>query len=447
VKSFLFLLLILVLLPLPGRTQEQNESLDSILDGFDPDVTLPGDGPEPVAVNPESPLELYARAQVLSGIWMNDIQAPAFEEKAGAVSNLKLSLDLNLEFQHRDWTFFSDAELSHDFAASVNGGSGYTDAYVQDLEKNAELKELWVEKNMTPSIDIKVGRQIVSWGTSNTLRIIDVLNPLDNRWPGMTDIENRRLPVAMTRINFYSEKTDASLIAVHEVRTDKNPVFGSPFFEAAPDPAPEKESSSLGNTQFGACLNSRFRGLDAGVYGAAFFDQDAWNGEYPFVKMAGTACTLARGNFLFKAEGAWILEKKYTNAQRPEKNRLDVLGGIEYTGFRNSTIVAEWRNRHIFDFETQMEEKGLCRNEVSGVFKAETEFFNDTLCLSLLSSFNGVSLEKGGFIRLKATYDYTDTVKFEAGGVFYYGGENSYYDTIRENDLLFFKLVFDINGV
>jgi len=260
----------------------------------------------------------------------------------------------------------------------------------------------------------------------------------------MTDIEDRRLPATMTRVNFYSKKTDASLIAVHEVRTDKNPVSGSPFFKANLESASGGKSSSLGNTQFGACLNRRFRGLDAGVYGAAFFDRSAINGEYPLVKMAGAACTLARGNFLFKAEGAWLWGKEYSVAQRPEKKRFDVLGGIEYSGFRDSIIVMEWQNRHIFDFEKQMEGSGYCRNEVSGIFKAEKEFFNETLNLSLLLSFNGASLEKGGFVRAKAVYDYTDKVKFEAGGVFYYGGENSYYESIRRTDLLFMKFIFDI---
>jgi len=430
-----------------------NPTQSQILDDFDTGTDFPLSYQEAEDAGQNHIFEFYVRTEVLSSCWLKDIKTPVFEEGAFRFANLKLSFDLNLKLKYQGWAFFSDLDINNDFAASLNGGSGYTEDFRDDMTKNVETKELWAEKSITSSVDIKAGRQIISWGVSNTLRLTDVLNPLDNRWTGMTDIEDRRLPVAMTRMNFYSEKTNLTLVAVHEVRKDKTPVHGSPFYLAGTGREVKKDASTFENTQFGLSLNRHFRGGDAGVYLAGFFDQDAYadmttynRGEYPFVKMAGAACTIARGDFLMKAETAFFKGKKYTGAKTHEKERFDLLAGLEYSGFKDTSLVMEIVNRHIFDFENQMEIYGFHEDDVSSVFKIEREFLNKTLVIGFLSSFGGVRLENGGFLRIKAEYAYTDRLKFESGFVFYSGGENRYYETIEDNDTFFFKMIFDFNN-
>ncbi len=458
-KQTPFLLLIgfsFILFPLNGLSLERNDvpalSSDLILDGFDTDSGFTLSPMELEDMDQDRVYEFYVRSELLSSCWLKDIQTSAFQEDAFRVANMKLSFDLNLKLNYQGWTFFSDLDLNHDFSVAL-GASGQEEVYRRNIEKNAELKELWAEKNITPHIDLKTGRQIISWGVSNTLQLIDVLNPVDNRWIGMTDIEDRRLPVAMTRMAFYSEKTDLALVAVHEVRKNKSPVYGSPFYQEKTGMTPDKQASTFEHTQFGLSLDRHFRGMDAGIYLAGFFDQDAYRdvttnnpGEYPFVKMAGTAGTIATGNFLIKAETAFFTGKKYTGARNPEKNRFDLLAGIEYSGFKDTTILVELLNRHIFDFESQMEAYGFEKDKFSSVLRVEKTFLNDTLGLVLLSSFDGFQLEDGGFLRLKAEYEYTDNLKFESGFIFYYGGENQYYETIKNNDIFFFKMIFDFNG-
>ena len=433
---------------------ESTDDLGLILDGFDSATDPFPAGQAPPDTGPESPLQIYAVTEILSGVWLRDVRTPTFREDALDAATLDATLEITLEYTPPGWTFFADADLSHDLAPFINGRSGHQDAYIDDREKNAELKELWMEKNLTPFFDIKAGRQIVSWGVSNTLRVVDVLNPLDNRRPGLTDIEDRRLPAVMTRVNLYSEKIDASLIAVHEVRADKSPAYGSPFYvPEVHGTGVETKNTSPGNTQFGLAVNRRFRGMDTGFFAAGFFDHSPWTdpatgraGDAPFVKMAGAACTLARGNLLYKAETAYFSGKKYSNARDPEKDRADLLAGLEYTGFTDTTVTAELCLRRILDFEAPMEARGYEENQVSAALRIEREFFNDTLTLSLLSSVSGLEMENGGFSRLKADYDHTDTLRFEAGCVLYHGGDSRFYDTIEHNHTLFFKLVFDING-
>ena len=44
----------------------------------------------------------------------------------------------------------------------------------------------------------------MAWGISESFRVVDVVNPIDTRKPGMTDIEDLRLAVAMTRFDLYT---------------------------------------------------------------------------------------------------------------------------------------------------------------------------------------------------------------------------------------------------
>jgi len=73
------------------------------------------------------------------------------------------------------------------------------------------------------------------------VRVTDILNPLDNRLPGMVDIKNLRLPVAMTKLDYYTGLWNLSGIMIHEARFDKTPVFNSDFYPGA-GPLPSEKN-------------------------------------------------------------------------------------------------------------------------------------------------------------------------------------------------------------
>jgi len=76
----------------------------------------------------------------------------------------------------------------HDFiyASGMSNYSNTPDGY----ENEINLNELTVEGSINSRLDFKVGRQIVVWGKSDSIRVTDVLNPIDNRVPGVVDIKN-----------------------------------------------------------------------------------------------------------------------------------------------------------------------------------------------------------------------------------------------------------------
>ena len=189
-------------------------------------------------------------------------------------SELKLELDADLS---KNWQARVSGHGFYDFAYAVNGRDNYTDDVLDEYEKELEFDEVYLQGSVTNDLDLKAGRQIVVWGRSDNIRITDVLNPLDLRWPGLVDIEKLRLPVTMTKLDYYIKGWSLSGIALHEVRYNKNPEFGSDFFPGL-QPLPGKESPPEGfaidNTQFAASLNGIFQGWDVSFYVADIYARE-----------------------------------------------------------------------------------------------------------------------------------------------------------------------------
>ena len=117
----------------------------------------------------------------------------------------------------------------------------------------------YIQGSLTKSLDVKIGRQIVVWGKSDNIRVTDVLNPLDIREPGLTDIEDLRLPVTMSRLDYYIGDWSLTGIAIHEIRFNKRPEYGSDFYPGSQPPPHEDKPDHCGNnTEYAVAINTAF---------------------------------------------------------------------------------------------------------------------------------------------------------------------------------------------
>ncbi len=91
----------------------------------------------------------------------------------------------------------------YDLAYGMKKRETFSEEVLYELEKEVELREVYIEGSPLNSLDIKLGKQIITWGVADSLRVVDVLNPTDEREFGMTDLEDIRLPINMTKIDYY----------------------------------------------------------------------------------------------------------------------------------------------------------------------------------------------------------------------------------------------------
>jgi len=475
--ALIFVLLMAFTLLLPGPTFGiEDETLDEIITGFDDKKSgAPADTMQDVLEGFDDDTK-----EVKPKFTKDEIKPSVFslngDVKLGASYNFahdkpegngtdwrglsrlctELSLELNAKLSSA-WQARISGKGTYDFAYAIRGRDEFTDDVLDNYEKELELGETYVQGSLTKSLDIKLGRQIVVWGKSDNIRVTDVLNPLDMREPGLTDIEDLRLPVAMSRLDYYIGDWNLTGIVIHEIRFNKSPEYGSDFYPSStPPPHEDKPGSRCKNTEYAAAINGIFSGWDISFYWADFYNdtphmelvsagpppQIEW--KHARLKMFGAAFNQALGNWLLKTEAAYIDGFKFFNLPGKEYSRTDVLAGAEYSGFKDTALSLEVANRRINDFDEVL---GLApdkaqKDEFQWVMRLTRDFLNETLTLNFLASTFGGTGQDGALQRFSAEYNITDSVQITGGVVFYQSGDLAMYSNIGDNDRLFCEIKY-----
>ncbi len=414
-----------------GTAQAADDGIDMLLEGFD-------EAPMELAVEaapavPPKPYSLSGSVAFGLGYTLGHPLVPGdngvYDSHGLSRARGKLSLELEGRFG-AGWRGKLAALADYNGSYALNGRDNYTAEFLDAYESELELGEAWVGGSLSSSVDVRVGRQIVVWGRSDSLRVTDVINPLDNREPGMVDIEDLRLPVAMLKLDTYTSAWGGhwglSLMAIPEIRLNNNPTYGSEFYPA-PAAQPDTTPDSGGdNTEYAAALKGEFSGWDLSLYRARYFEDTPYLGAsgltHARLEMVGAAANLASGNWLLKAEGAHI--DNLGGAQ----SRDDLLLGFEYSGLRDTTLALELTERRGVQRERQLAAR------YSG------EFMHARLKPTLLVGLFDFGVNNGGFARLSSDYELADGLGLSGGVISYWDGDGTM--GWGENDRVFAEVKY-----
>lgn len=349
-------------------------------------------------------------------------------------------------------------EYKFDNGAKLSGNlKGYRD-FVYELENRSvpegyeteiDLNELNIELEIFQDLDFKAGRQIVVWGKSNSIRITDILNPLDNRTPGLVDIKNLRLGRMMSKLDYYMNDLNLSVIALHENRFTKTPTYGSDF-KTTIDKATNMPSDSLDNTSLALSLTGAFEGYDLGFYFADTYVDKPYLVENNTIlkydnksKMLGAAYNQVVDSFLLKTEIAHFDNINY-NGVSDNKARTDLLLGIEYSGIRDGSISYEIALRKIHDYEDSIKDAnaGKLESEYQQALRFNQSYLNQTLDFNAVVNVFGNTGQDGGTARFELDYAVDDQISVSAGVIDYLSGDNLTIDSYKDNDRIFTKLSY-----
>ncbi len=467
--------------PLPQICYAQTEeSKDNLLDGFDDMVDDGSENQKDELLNGFEDLIDESESQKKPAIQAADKQATATAKKSvldlggnakaaasynfarkppgRGLHHLKSELLLKGDYKTADgWQLHAGIKGSYDFVYLLNGREKYTQQTIDAYESELELRKAYLQGSLTPNLDLKVGRQIVIWGRSDNIRVVDVINPMDLREPGITDIEDLRLPVTMTKLDYYLGPFNLSGMLIHEVRVSKVSPYGSEFYPLNFPPPPEDiPPSRWENTQYAAALNGIFSGWDLSFYWADLYSatphvEFTTVGSSPSLvqkharyNIAGSAASVVLGNYLLKGETAWLRNLKFTNIPDKTYNRLDILLGLEYFGFANTQLALEIANQHLFDYDARLGDEPDKRDmdQLQWAARLTRNFMNERLALTLLISVYGKMWQDGAVQRLSAEYDFTDALMVNCGIVFYQSGDLTMFRNVEYNDRLFFEFKY-----
>jgi len=331
----------------------------------------------------------------------------------------------------------------YDFIYDIYSDRDFSAQEKDEFKYQAEIFDMYVQGKISDNFDYKIGRQIVIWGRSDTIRVTDILNPLDDRTPGVVDIEDLRLPVGMAKFDYYMGDWNANLIVIAETRYSKTPVYGSDFYPFVfVPPADKKEQKPA----LALSLNGTFSGWDISLY-AAKTTSDEGHVELLFGKptilhediyMLGYAFNFIHNNWLFKTEAAYFDGYKFTLTGDKTFKKLDALVGVEYNGIDETLIAFELANNHLFEYDTILKSQAIpvLEDTTQYAFRINSDFLNATLHANYLVSLFGKDMKEGGFSRVWFDYNVNDNLSTELGYVDYLGG-SKLFDIIHDNDMFF----------
>ena len=368
------------------------------------------------------------------------------------LSRLRAELQLEADYRLLDWKLFAGVKGAYDFAYGLNGRDNSTPQVLDSQEEEAELGEAFIQRAVRENLDIKLGRQIVVWGRSDTFRVTDILNPLDNREPGLTDIEDLRLPAAMSKIDYFQGPWQLSFVGVHEHRASKLPPFGSDFYPSStPAPADNTPAATLGNTGLALEARAVLPGWDISLYEANLHaDQTAIVPssppiqEHPRINMIGMAMSAASGNFLYILEAARLDGLQFMADYPQDHARTDLLAGVEYRGITDTAISLDLVNRHLHHFRPELSQSPEApqRNETQTALRIDRNLLHDRLTLTALLILVDEWGDDGAMQRFTAAYDLADNWTLTGGVIFYQSGSGA-MASLGDNDRVFLELRYD----
>jgi len=433
------------------------ENIDNIMDGFDDDSTV-----KKVETQKETSSDSImdgfdddsSRVQFIAPKKFDGLTGKLTEQIAFApnddtphdnINSLKTSL--LLDYEHKFDNGFrvkTNAKAYYDAIYELRGKEKYSKNERDELGSEVELFDAYVEGSISDNLDMKIGRQVVVWGRSDTIRVTDVLNPLDNRRPGMVDIEDLRLPVTMAKFDYFVGDWRITPMAVLEQRFSKNPPFGSAFNPSAVlSPKDKSYSDILPALSVGA----EFSDWDVNFYATQLRDDTGYiNGgeiKHDRVNMLGTALNVVRGSWLFKSELAHFNGLKYTSVPNQKFKRTDVLLGTEYQGIADTAISYDVALRKVHDYDARLinEPLSVQENTYQQALRVSSDFMNATVTGNYLISLFGKKLDEGGFQRAWIKYDIADGIFADLGYVDYIGGSKR-FDAVKNNDMAFFDVTY-----
>lgn len=381
----------------------------------------------------------------------------------------KLRTRLNLEYNtsvNEQWDARIAGYAFYDSVYSLRDRDRYADDVLDDYESEFDSQEVWMRGKLRDNLDIRIGRQIVNWGRADSIRVLDILNPLDNREPGLADIEDLRLPVTMIKTDyFYNSNWQSSFIIIPEVRFSKNAPIGNDF-EIPGSDFKEDKPENFSDSSYAASIMGIFSGWDLSFHAARHWRDVAYLDpvfnptptplagstlKHSRTTMIGAGANYTRGAWLYKAEVAYHDGYDYTTSSfqpgfglmptgTTEKNRVDGLLGIEYFGIANTVFSIELGQLHIQDYKSNIVSLDEERDSTGLALRANHSMLNDRLDLSavIFGNFG----ESGGGARFDAEYDLQDALVLKTGVVMYKGGDMPIFDAYSPNDRVFAEIKY-----
>ena len=281
--------------------------------------------------------------------------------------------------------------------------------------------------------DVRAGRQIITWGVADALRLTDIISPMDYTEFLAQDYDDIRIPVGGLRVRFSREKWSMEAVAIPVSSFFDLPTDAENPWSVGPIAIGAEPSHNAYNMEYGGRLAFFLSGIDF-----SFSALHTWNkqpvlcngvGEYRRMTMLGADVSVPIGKFVVRGEVAEYLDELQTGGTRAAST--NALLGIDWYAGNDWTLSAQYSHKYVA--------LGEHRNTALSTLRISKELLHNTLTLQ---TFAYIDVTNGGiFNRLSADYALNDQIHAVIG-YDYFHADGGMFAIYNKNSELFFKLKY-----
>ncbi|MBQ2560149.1 MAG: hypothetical protein II565_06155 [Fibrobacter sp.] len=379
----------------------------------------------------------------------------------------ELSLQLNgfvdsyhaLQIQHPHKIMSSRTRLRLEMRADYGEASLYSSmnlAYNSLLkdQSGAFLREAYFDY-AGKYLELKLGRQIITWGVADGLRITDLISPMDYTEFMANDYDDIRVPVNAINLKYPGESFSAEVVFV--------PVpefFVIPSGEDNPwsTPLPPNTSMDLSgtpekrikNSEYGGRLRFFLENFDFSLTALRTFNKSpvtiaTYNPEtenvvikgiYEPMNVFGGDISIPAGELVIRVEMATYFGEPIALRNSSDymlKKTFNGLIGFDWYAGNNWTFMAQYMHKFIIE---HTESLGMEENTSMLTARISKEILNNTLKLSVYGMFDVDNV--GFYIRAAGDYLLSDQITLSLGSD-WLGGRRGTFKTYKKNSQIWAK--------
>ena len=327
-------------------------------------------------------------------------------------------------------------------------------------ESRLELRELSIVMTPHEQIDLKVGRQTLTWGTGDLLFLNDLF-PKD--WQSFfigRDDEYLKKPSDALRASWFGDTWNIDL-AWTPIFTPDGFVDGERLSywggagKAGPQSGytidPVEVDKTIDNGELAGRIYANLGGNEIAFYGYRGFygqplgyDMDEGNLYHPELVSYGASIRSAIFGGVGNIEVARYQSEEDESGDKPMVPNSEVRGLVAFSReiLPEQTLGVQFYIEHMEDWDTPAEDAGgfdLGEDRVWWTLRYRGMFLQQNLILSLFTFYSPT--DDDGYARPKVTYKISDKLQYTIGGNVFFGEEeNSFFGQLEDNTNIYARL-------
>jgi len=283
-------------------------------------------------------------------------------------------------------------------------------------------------------LDVRAGRQIITWGVADALRLTDIISPMDYTEFLAQDYDDIRIPVSGLRLRYSREKWSVEAVAIPVSSFFDLPTDAENPWSVGPVPIGSEPVHKAYNMEYGGRLSFFLSGIDFSLSAL-----HTWNklpvicngvGEYRRMTMLGGDVSIPVGKFVVRGEVAEYLDELQSGGARAAST--NALIGLDWYAGNDWTLSAQYSHKYVA--------LGEHRNTGLSTLRISKDLLHNTLALQ---TFAYIDVTNGGvFNRLSADYALNDQLHAIIG-YDYFHADSGMFTIYKKNSELFVKLKYN----